>query len=202
MLIFVVINTYVSFQKMRLENAYDAYGEYNIILHEVDQEAYKWINNKSDRYTLIGVEKIIGVTDSQIAILDSGRNSTQMNRYKLVEGTFPEQAGEVAISATAKLNDEFIIGKYNVGDSIELNGSNYIISGILDDYDYSTADTYKVALIKSENVADIYNIYLHCAGKREYLRALKEIKEYLGLDDSSIYHGDKEYGFLSGYNLI
>ncbi|MDE6025037.1 MAG: hypothetical protein K2G45_06265 [Lachnospiraceae bacterium] len=202
MLIFVVINTYVSFQKMRLENAYDAYGEYNIILHEVNQEAYKWINNKSDRYTLIGVEKIIGVTDSQIAILDSGRNSTQMNRYKLVEGTFPEQAGEVAISATAKLNDEFIISKYNVGDSIELNGSNYVISGILDDYDYSTVDTYKVALIKSENAADIYNIYLHCAGKREYLRALKEIKEYLGLDDSSIYHGDKEYGFLSGYTMI
>ncbi|MCM1398065.1 MAG: FtsX-like permease family protein [Clostridium sp.] len=202
MLIFVAVNTYVSFQKMRLENAYDAYGEYNLLLHEVDRGTYDWIRSRSDRYTHVGVEKIIGMTDSQIGIVESGKNATEMNGYRLVDGTFPEQAGEVAISATAIIGEEFIIGNYNVGDSIELNGRKYSITGILDDYDYSTAETYKVALTKSETETGRYNIYLHCAGKREYQRALKEIRQYLQLDESSILHGDKEEGFLSGYTLI
>lgn len=142
------------------------------------------------------------MTDTQVGIVESGKNATEMNGYRLVDGTFPNQAGEVAISATARIGEEFIIGNYNVGDSIELNGSSYIISGILDDYDFSTSETYKVALTKSETETGRYNIYLHCAGKREYQRALKEIKQYLQLDESSMIRGDKEYGFLMGCTLI
>ncbi|MCM1083079.1 MAG: ABC transporter permease [Clostridium sp.] len=202
MLIFVAINTYVSFQKMRLENAYDAYGEYNLILHAVDRETYEWVKSNADCYTRVGVEKIIDVTDSQIGIVESDNNSIEMNRYKLMDGTFPQQAGEVAISPTAMIGEEVIIGKYNVGESIELNGNRYVISGILYDYDFNMADVYKVALTKSEAETGSYNIYLHCAGKREYQRALDEIVQHLQLDERNIIHGDKEYGFLLECTLI
>lgn len=202
MLIFVVLNTYVSFQNMRLENAYDAYGKYNIILHEVDTETCNWIRQYPERYSQVGIEKIIANTDSGITVLYSGRNATEMNGYQLTEGKLPEQTGEVAISATAKLDDVFIISEYDVGDTIKLDGTEYTISGILDDYDYTIGETYKIALVKSEMNTNQYNIYLYFDNKREYQRAVKEIKNHLSLDEAAIYHGDKKEGFLSGYSMI
>lgn len=202
MLIFVVLNTYVSFQNMHLKNAYDAYGKYNIVLHETNTETCNWIMQYPERYSQIGIEKIIANTDSGITILESGSNATEMNGYKLTEGKFPEQAGETAISASARLDDAFVISKYNVGDRIKLDGTEYTISGFLDDYDYTVGETYKIALIKSETYTERYNVYLHFDNKREYQRAVKEIKNYLGLDETIVFHGDKKQGFLSGYSMI
>lgn len=203
MLIFVTLNAYVSFQDMRLKNAYDAYGKYNIVLHEVDMETCNWIRQHPERYSQIGIEKIIASTDSGITILESGRNSTEMNGYKLTEGRFPEQTGETAISASARLDDEYVISKYSVGDTIKLDGTEYTISGFLDDYDYTVGETYKIALIISETNTNRYNAYLHFDNKREYQRAVKEIKNYLGLEDDSIFRwGGKKQGFLSGYSMI
>ncbi len=203
MIIFVTLNVYVSFQDMRLKNAYDAYGKYNIVLHEVDMETCNWIRQHPERYSQIGIEKIIASTDSGITILESGRNSTEMNGYKLTEGRFPEQTGETAISASARLDDEYVISKYSVGDTIKLDGTEYTISGFLDDYDYTVGETYKIALIISETNTNRYNAYLHFDNKREYQRAVKEIKNYLGLEDDSIFRwGGKKQGFLSGYSMI
>ncbi len=202
MLIFVTINTYVSFQQMRIENAYDSYGQYNIILHEANKEASEWVKGSFGENAKIGIEEIAGVTDSGITLIAGDSNSIEMNRYKFVEGELPSQDNETAISATAKLDGEYIINRYKTGDSILMNGSEYIISGIIDDYDYSTTDTYKTALIKNEPDTDIFNIYMYFKNKQDYLQAVKEIKSHLTLEEGSILEGRRNDGFIGGYKLI
>lgn len=202
MLIFVAINSYVSFQKMRIENAYDSYGQYNIVLHNVDKETYTRIRDWKDKDVEIGFESIVGVTDSGINLINSDFYSTRMNRYKLEEGRLPNKKSEVAISATARLDDDYVINTYKVGDTIKLNGCIYTISGILDDYNYSTTDTYSLALTKEKNETGRYNIYFHCRQKESYNNTVTELKNYLSIDDACIMHGDKIEGFLGEYKMI
>lgn len=202
MLIFVSINTYVSFQKMRIENAYDAYGKYNMVLHEVDGDICNWVNENYEEDAQIGIEKIIGVTASGITLVNCDDNTIEMNKYKLVEGNLPVQKDEVAISSTAKYDGDYIINKYSVGDRIELNSCNYTISGIIDDYDYSTVDTYKIAVITDGTNTNIFNVYLHFNDKQTYMRAYEEIKTRLNLDEDRIFDGEKNNGFLGSYTLI
>lgn len=147
MLIYFCINAYVSFQNMMLCNAYEAYGKYNIILHNIDNETLNWIEEKYADTTIIGCEKIIGREDVDkdniITIIAPDQNSVDMNHYKLLKGNFPLKDNDIAISATAKINDSYIINLYEIGDTITLNGTEYNITGILDDYNYSTVATYK-----------------------------------------------------------
>ena len=202
MLIFVSVNAYVSFQNMRLENAYESYGEYNIILHNVDRKTSDWIRDELGSDAKIGIEKIYGITDTQITIVGGDANANSMNRYKLVSGSLPEKEGEVAISATAIKDDDYIINNYNIGDIISLDEKEYKISGIIEDYNYSTVSTYKIALVCDSSSADKYNVYLHCSNKDAYSTDLKRLKEYMGYNESNIFYGDRKTGFLNDYVFI
>lgn len=202
MLIFVSVNTYVSFQKMRIENAYDAYGAYNIVLHGVNGDAYNWVRKAYGAKAGIGVEETGGKTESGITIIECDDNAIDMNGYKLAQGEFPDEPGEAAVSATAKYQGDYIVSQYGVGDRIELNSNHYTISGIIDDYDYSTVETYKIAVVADGVNSDIYNIYMHFYDKEDYQNACTEIPDSLNLEKTDIFQGEKESGFLSEYKMI
>lgn len=57
MLIFFSINAYISFQDMRLQNAYQTNGEYNITLHNVTYKVRDWILEQYKDQATLGVEK-------------------------------------------------------------------------------------------------------------------------------------------------
>lgn len=57
MLIFSSINAYISFQDMRLQNAYQTNGEYNITLHNVTYKVRDWILEQYKDQATLGVEK-------------------------------------------------------------------------------------------------------------------------------------------------
>ena len=202
MLIFVSINTYISFQRMRLYDAYDAYGEYNIVLHNITMEQYNWIKESYTEEAKIGVENIVEVMETGINILKCDDRSIEMNRYRMSEGNFPIKQNEVAISATAKKEGRYIINNYEIGDRIELGKSSFIISGIIDDYDYSTVDTYKIAITAGDISSDSYNVYLHFYAKQDYINAIPNILDNFGLEKEDICEEGKREGFLGTYKLI
>ena len=203
MLIFVCINAYIAFQQMRLDNVYDAYGEYNIVMHDIDKESVQWIKGICDNSSQTGLHKIIAITENNIVITDSDHNSIDMNRYELIDGRYPECTNEVTISATAKIGDEYVISRYSVGNEIQLNNNKYTIVGILNDYNYSTVDVYSTALVKSEdNMMGYYNMYIHCGSKKTYYQISENIKQHFNLTEDNIFSGDRNTGFTSDYTMI
>lgn len=203
MLIFVAFNTYESYQHMRTLDAYDAYGKYNIILHEVDADTRDWIvKNYSDK-AQIGIEGNIWASGEMLNLITCDANAVEMNNYDIYEGRMPQEQGEVAISATALYEDKFIIAEYEVGDTINLNGINYTITGILDDFDYSTYNrNWMPAIGITDSEALSYNVYLHMNDSGAYESALQNIMSFHKLRECSFFNGDKDEGFRQGCTII
>ncbi len=203
MLIFVAFNTYESYQHMRTLDAYDAYGKYNIVLHEVDADTRDWIvKNYSDK-AQIGIEGNIWASGEMLNLVTCDANAIEMNNYDIYEGRMPQEQGEVAISATALYEDKFIIAEYNVGDTINLNGNNYTITGILDDFDYSTYNrSWMPAIGITDSEALSYNVYLHMNDSGAYESALQNIMSFHKLRECSFFNGDKDEGFRQGCTII
>ncbi|MCM1171054.1 MAG: ABC transporter permease [Clostridium sp.] len=203
MLIFVAFNTYESYQQMRTLDAYDAYGKYNIILHGVDADTKDWVvKNYSDK-AQIGIEGNIWASGEMLNLISCDANAIEMNNYDIYEGRMPEEKGEVAISATALYEDEFIIANYKVGDTIHLNGLDYIITGILDDFDYSTINrSWMPAICTMDSETSSYNVYLHMNNSGAYASALQNITSFHKLRDCSFFNGDKDEGFRQECTII
>lgn len=203
MLIFVAFNTYESYQHMRALDAYDAYGKYNIILHEVDADTRDWIVKNYSDQAQIGIEGNIWASGEMLNLVTCDANAVEMNNYDIYEGRMPQEQGEVAISATALYEDEFIIAEYEVGDTIDLNGINYTITGILDDFDYSTYNrSWMPAIGITDSEALSYNVYLHMNDSGAYESALQNIMSFHKLRDCSFFNGDKDEGFRQGCTII
>ncbi|MBD5097757.1 MAG: ABC transporter permease [Lachnospiraceae bacterium] len=203
MLIFVAFNTYESYQHMRTLDAYDAYGKYNIILHDIDEDTRDWIvKNYSDK-AQIGIEGNIWASGEMLNLITCDANAIEMNNYDIYEGRMPQEKGEVAISATALYEDKFIIAEYEVGDTINLNGINYTITGILDDFDYSTINrNWMPAIAITDSKALSYNVYLHMNNSEAYESALQNIMSFHKLRECSFFNGDKDEGFRQGCTII
>lgn len=203
MLIFVAFNTYESYQHMRRLDAYDAYGKYNIILHEVDEETRDWIVENYRDKAQIGIEGNIWASGEMLNLVTCDADAIEMNNYNIYEGRMPQEKGETAISATALYEKEFIIAKYKVGDTIKLNGSDYIITGILDDFDYSTINrSWMPAIAVTDSEALSYNVYLHMNNSEEYESALQNIMSFHKLRECSSFNGDKDEGFRLECTII
>lgn len=203
MLIFVAFNTYESYQHMRTLDAYDAYGKYNIILHGVDGETRDWlVKNYSDK-AQIGIEGNIWASGEMLNLVTCDADAIEMNNYKIYEGRMPQEKGEAAISATALYEEEFIIAEYEVGDTINLNGFNYKITGILDDFDYSTINrSWMPAIAITDEAPSSYNVYLHMNDSGSYEGALQNIMSFHKLRECSSFNGDKDEGFRQGCTII
>ena len=203
MLIFVAFNTYESYQYMRTLDAYDAYGKYNIILHGIDGETRDWlVKNYSDK-AQIGIEGNIWASGEMLNLVTCDADAIEMNNYKIYEGRMPQEKGEAAISATALYEEEFIIAKYKVGDTINLNGFNYKITGILDDFDYSTINrSWMPAIAITDEEPSSYNVYLHMNDSGTYEGALQNIQSFHKLRECSSFNGDKDEGFRLGCTII
>lgn len=186
---------------MRLQNAYDAYGEYNLVLHNVDESIYRWVDNNYGKNLSIGLEKIIDSSIAGFTIVACDDKALDMNHYELLEGSLPNNESEIAISATAKYKGKFIISSQKVGNTITVNSKEYVISGIINDFDYSTIDTYKFALVSNNIESNKYNIYIHCKNKESYTELLDGIKLYFNVSDDRVFLGDKSDGFLFGKKL-
>lgn len=203
MLIFVAFNTYESYQHMRTLDAYDAYGKYNIILHGIDGETRDWlVKNYSDK-AQIGIEGNIWASGEMLNLVTCDADAVEMNNYKIYEGRMPQEKGEAALSATALYEEEFIIAEYEVGDTINLNGFNYKITGILDDFDYSTINrSWMPAITITDEEPSSYNVYLHMNDSGTYEGALQNIMSFHKLRECSSFNGDKDEGFRQGCTII
>ena len=202
MLIFSSINAYISFQDMRLQNAYQTNGEYNITLHNVTYKVRDWILEQYKDQATLGVEKIVANVNNELCIVDSDAASITMNHYQLEKGSFPKTENEIAISATAKYKNVYIAKQFDLGDTVTFKDQTYTISGILNDYDYSTQDVYKVAIVNGSTRGNLYNIYIHFNDRRDYQPGYKAIKKYLDLSTKQIFNGDTAHGFMEGYHMI
>lgn len=202
MLIFSSINAYISFQDMRLQNAYQTNGEYNITLHNVTYKVRDWILEQYKDQATLGVEKIVANVNNELCIVDSDAASITMNHYQLEKGSFPKKENEIAISATAKYKNVYIAKQFDLGDTVTFKDQTYMISGILNDYDYSTQDVYKVAIVNGSTRGNLYNIYIHFNDRRDYQPGYKAIKKYLDLSTKQIFNGDTAHGFMEGYHMI
>ncbi len=202
MLIFSSINAYISFQDMRLQNAYQTNGEYNITLHNVTYKVRDWILEQYKDQATLGVEKIVANVNNELCIVDSDAASITMNHYQLEKGSFPKNENEIAISATAKYKNVYIAKQFDLGDTVTFKDQTYMISGILNDYDYSTQDVYKVAIVNGSTRGNLYNIYIHFNDRRDYQPGYKAIKKYLDLSTKQIFNGDTAHGFMEGYHMI
>lgn len=118
MLIFSSINAYISFQDMRLQNAYQTNGEYNITLHNVTYKVRDWILEQYKDQATLGVEKIVANVNNELCIVDSDAASITMNHYQLEKGSFPKKENEIAISATAKYKNVYIAKQFDLGDTV------------------------------------------------------------------------------------
>lgn len=202
MLIFSSINAYISFQDMRLQNAYQTNGEYNITLHNVTYKVRDWILEQYKDQATLGVEKIVANVNNELCIVDSDAASITMNHYQLEKGIFPQKENEIAISATAKYKNVYIAKQFDLGDTVTFKDQTYTISGILNDYDYSTQDVYKVAIVNGSIRGNLYNIYIHFNDRRDYQPGYKAIKRYMDLSSKQIFNGDTAHGFMEGYHMI
>ena len=80
MLIFFSINAYISFQDMRLQNAYQTNGEYNITLHNVTYKVRDWILEQYKDQATLGVEKIVANVNNELCIVDSDAASITIRK--------------------------------------------------------------------------------------------------------------------------
>ncbi|MGN0436498.1 MAG: FtsX-like permease family protein [Wujia sp.] len=201
-LIFTSVSIYYSYEKMRHENVYNSYGRYNVVLHNINQNQKDMLLRVlSGMNVEIGVE---GIYDSlfHFALVSPDDNAMSMNYYSLSEGELPREEGQIAISPTYMYGDEYIIFSKQIGDSIEINGEEYIITGFLEDYDYSTVDLYKMGIIYGDQKVKRYNVYIHFDSFKYYDNTIKRICRELQIDKARTTEGDKAYGFWDNYILI
>ena len=76
---------------MRLQNAYQTNGEYNITLHNVTYKVRDWILEQYKDQATLGVEKIVANVNNELCIVDSDAASITMNHYQLEKGIFPKK---------------------------------------------------------------------------------------------------------------
>ena len=206
LLMVCILNVYISFKEMVIKNAYHSYGKYNVLLHNVNDEIVSYIKeNYGDN--LYGIEKIYGYDiDSMLSFVSCDKNAVEMNNYQLLTGDFPENSNEIAISATAKINGEFVVSSKAVGDEIEvkIDGKTYFytISGIIDEYDYSTIEEYKTAIVYDDKTTDANNIYIHLDSQKKIDELIENIKDQGGINDSDVFYGDKENGIDAVARII
>ena len=204
MIVFLSLNVYYSFRKMTLLDAYDTYGRYNIVLHELDTDQKDKIQSMVRSKYEYGEEQIQEITDTGIAILWADVSASDMNHYKVDQGRFADSSDTVAISATAKVGEDYIIQRYHVGDKCTLADRDYSISGIIHDYDYSTTETYKVALVgaKRTDTSCLYNVYIHTEFESDYNSIKNQIIDALELSEEEIAECDKNTGFIDAKKMI
>ena len=203
MLLYVVCNAYISFQRMRKLDAYERYGQYHFILHDIDYDTLNRIKDGLGEKVKLGVEKIQNPEQRELAILFCDANAIEMNNYKLDSGDLPESADEIAVSATAKIDDVYLIQEYKVNDLIELDGIQYRLSGIIKDYDYSTTGTYHVALVgQTKPEINNYNVYIYVNDKMEIEYVEDVICNSLHISKTDFSESEKTEAFLNDERII
>lgn len=185
-LVYTAIGVYYSFNNMRKANAYQSYGRYNVMLHGIDEsEKNSALEVLSDFNCEIGVEKICS-SDKSFSLISPDDNAFSMNYYSIYEGRFPEKEGEIAICPSYKYEDKYIAVSKKLNDIIKIHGKEYIIVGILNDFDYGSAEYYKYGIVFCDSKVDEYNVYIHYTNVSDMDKAYSRLAALIGAE-----YGDK-----------
>ena len=203
-LIFTTENVYVSFQNMQLESAYDRYGEYNLILHDIDPYECRTLINEVRSIASFGVEQQVRTGIQGATVICADENAIAMNHYGLLSGEYPFEKKEIAISPSYKINGSYIIKDYQVGDYVKLGGGTYRISGFLELSDYSTENSLNTILrAGNPGAGDLpCNLYIHVKTKRAYKKVKTILSSHFGINEEEIPKGDKITGFQNDWTII
>ena len=199
-LIFTVVKVFLSFQNMRRLHCFQSYGKYNVLVYDVDPASAKGILNQLPAEVESGTEKNLGITRDGITLLDADSTAMEMNNYHLLKGTFPRNESEIALSATAIINEEYVYGNYDVGDLIKVDGVDYSLTGIIDDFDYSS-DNHAFGLVRSTDTETGNNLYLFTEDNEIYKQVLSVITSVLD-EDVIISDTEKYAGITYGATVI
>ncbi len=116
-----------------LENKKTMYGSwhYSIVM---DKDISKFYNKKEKEFSVVqyGKMEIVDKIEEQYLIyfLKTDNVYRKLTHREIVKGNYPKKSNEIAM-------DRYTLGNLGfseqIGDSIDLNGKNYILSGIIDE---------------------------------------------------------------------
>ena len=200
MFIFSIIQIHYSFEIMLREDVYDAYGEYNILITDVEPRALLEIESTFENRVNIGIEYVLGRTGEGIHVFYDDPTALKLNRYAMLEGDLPKN-GEVVFVPSAKLNGEFIQKKYGVGDSIELLGEEYRISGFLNEYDFGTDGAWPYAIVSEKPEKEMSkNCFIRVDNKGTFDSLIELLQTYYSPD--MFFDGNIREGMDEGYTVL
>ena len=198
--IFGILQLYFAFQSMLREDAYDAHGEYNLLLVNADADLVRKIMTDYASCTEIGFERTLGQTRDDVWVYQDDPKAASMNRYRITEGSLPGQ-GEIAITLSARQDGEIIQKASKPGDEIVLLNTKYHISGYINEFDFGSGGlgSYAVTLADiTEGDAD--HCYVRVRDRETYNDLIDLLSQKY--PSEAFFDGSKKEGLEGGYTVI
>mgnify|MGYP005767682743 CR=1 FL=1 len=185
-----------------LENSKEINGDWNYAIPLKDNTIEKITNKEEKGYKLerYGICQAVdeAVSDKNIALLYGDEEYLEMTNQSIVEGEYPTEADEIAMS-------KFVLDNIgyddDLGTQISLDGKEYILSGILKS-EWATDSNTLSAFISKDEVnmkEDISSfVYLKFDESKKMYEQCQALKEDLGIDSEVIQENDNVNYYLGG----
>lgn len=154
------------------------YGAYHLgFINPSEDIISKVVNNpKVDRYGFYSKSEEIQLENNfAIQEISATGEALELIRYSIKEGKMPSKEGEVALE---KWSLDYLYKDKKLGDRLQINGKEYILTGILENRVDEQYDKLIVYLTKNEDIDKENSVLLlQLSSKTNMEKALLELKE-------------------------
>ncbi|MDD7794828.1 ABC transporter permease [Clostridium sp. 'White wine YQ'] len=157
-------------QSAQLEQTKNDYGSFHLMFKNTDEELFsKVINNpKVSKYGYYKLVKDIKVNDRLTANeITATDDALELTPYKIKEGNMPVKDNEIALEQWSL---KYFSETTKVGDKININNKEFILTGILENSIKSQLDNKPILLTKDNNISKKGSVLLVEIGSKTNIR--------------------------------
>lgn len=189
-----------SSQKSNLENNKIIYGDWHYYLN-AEPDVFQSIHTGEGpgfnilQYGKIEIRDVIA-EPYMIYFIKADESYLQMTHRELIEGNYPQKANEIAADQYALRNLGF---SGNIGDTLNLNGNNYILTGIV--RSAWAADANEIELFVGDAFAGRGNhllLYVRFDENKKLYRQLNAFLKMYGISGDEVTANDDVVMYLNG----